>query len=192
VHRPHAAAAASLLFCALLGGCAYPAGGVHAPSPAQSLFSRQASLAEELHTLQREMRAVRAAQEELDHRYADDAFARPIRDEVARIGARIDAVEERLAAAERAAAAERLAAEKKLRAVVEVVTAENAQLRQAIAELGAASGAGGEYTVRPGDTLAGIAQRHGVRVQALREANDIEDPDVLRAGRKLAIPRPAR
>jgi nucleoid-associated protein YgaU len=169
-----------------------PSGGGHAAPPTQSLLSRQASILEELHTLQRELRAVRAAQEELDHRYADDAFARPLRDEIARIGAGIGAMEERLAAAERAAEAERAAAERKLQAVVAVVTAENAQLRQAIAELGAGPKAGGEYTVRPGDTLAGIAQRHGIRVRDLREANEIADPNVLRAGQRLAIPRLAR
>lgn len=47
--------------------------------------------------------------------------------------------------------------------------------------------AGGEYTVRRGDTLSGIARRHSVSVHALREANDLES-DIIMAGRTLHIP----
>ncbi len=49
-------------------------------------------------------------------------------------------------------------------------------------------GAGRTYTVRPGDTLFSIAQRHGVTVEALQEANGISDPNQLRAGQVLIIP----
>lgn len=184
-------AAALLASCALPLGCANPGGG-RARSAEPALFARQASLSEELKALQQDLRAVRAAQEELDHRYADDAFVRPLREGVARVAERLDALEERLEAVEKGATAEHAAADKKLQAVIGVVTAENAQLRRAIEELREGTGAGGEYTVRPGDTLAGIAQRHGVRARELMQANDIADPDVLRAGRRLTIPRPAR
>lgn len=47
--------------------------------------------------------------------------------------------------------------------------------------------ASGEYTVRRGDTLSGIARRHRVSVHALREANDLEG-DIIMAGRTLHIP----
>lgn len=46
------------------------------------------------------------------------------------------------------------------------------------------------YTVRAGDTLFEIAQSHGVTVEAMQEANGIEDPDVIRTGARLVIPRP--
>ena len=47
--------------------------------------------------------------------------------------------------------------------------------------------AGGEYVVRRGDTLSGIAQQHAVSVQQLRQANNIGN-DIIAAGRTLQIP----
>jgi len=44
--------------------------------------------------------------------------------------------------------------------------------------------------VRAGDTLFEIAQSYGVTVEAMQEANGIEDPDVIRTGARLVIPRP--
>jgi N-acetylmuramoyl-L-alanine amidase len=44
------------------------------------------------------------------------------------------------------------------------------------------------YTVQPGDTLSGIATRHGTTVAALAGANDIADPDHIRAGTTLVLP----
>lgn len=51
-----------------------------------------------------------------------------------------------------------------------------------------ASGGGGTYTVRRGDTLFGIAQRHGTTVEALRQANGMGRNAALIAGRKLKLP----
>jgi len=45
------------------------------------------------------------------------------------------------------------------------------------------------YRVRRGDTLSGIAQRFGTTVEALVEANDIENPDLVFPGQRLLIPR---
>ncbi len=51
------------------------------------------------------------------------------------------------------------------------------------------SGSGGAtYTVRPGDTLFGIAQRNGTTVQALREANGLGASSSIVPGRKLKLP----
>lgn len=44
------------------------------------------------------------------------------------------------------------------------------------------------YYVQPGDTLTSIAQRFGVSLQALMEANNITDPDQIYAGQVLRIP----
>lgn len=44
-----------------------------------------------------------------------------------------------------------------------------------------------EYTVRAGDTLGIIAERLGVDVEAIIEANDL-DSDVIQLGQKLIIP----
>ena len=44
------------------------------------------------------------------------------------------------------------------------------------------------YTIRPGDTLASIARRYGIPVNALTAANPGLDPRRLKAGQKLNIP----
>lgn len=50
--------------------------------------------------------------------------------------------------------------------------------------------AGGQHTVRSGETLTTIAARYGISVQALKERNQIADADTIREGQKLAIPEP--
>ncbi len=54
-----------------------------------------------------------------------------------------------------------------------------------VAALAAAATAG--YTIQPGDTLSGIAQRHGVSVSSLASANGIANPHHIVAGRTLTI-----
>jgi LysM repeat protein len=44
------------------------------------------------------------------------------------------------------------------------------------------------YMVAPGDTLFGIARRHGVTMNILKKANNLEDPESIREGDKLSIP----
>jgi putative chitinase len=46
------------------------------------------------------------------------------------------------------------------------------------------------YTVREGDTLSGIAERYGVDLDDLIEANKdrVKDPNNLRVGQELRIP----
>jgi LysM repeat protein len=46
----------------------------------------------------------------------------------------------------------------------------------------------GTYEVQAGDTLSGIADQFGVDVEALAEANDIADPDLIYPGQVLIIP----
>jgi murein DD-endopeptidase MepM/ murein hydrolase activator NlpD len=57
-----------------------------------------------------------------------------------------------------------------------------------VAALVLAGSAQATYTVKPGDTLSGIAQRHGTSVSALMQENGITAPDRLRAGIDLSIP----
>jgi LysM repeat protein len=44
------------------------------------------------------------------------------------------------------------------------------------------------HIVRRGETLRGLAKRYGVSVQALREANGLEEQETLRTGIALKIP----
>jgi len=59
--------------------------------------------------------------------------------------------------------------------------------RTSRASAGASEG-GGTYTVRRGDTLFAIAQRHGTTVEALRRANGLGRNASLIPGRKLKLP----
>lgn len=47
------------------------------------------------------------------------------------------------------------------------------------------------YTVKSGDTLAGIGRKFGVSVQAIVDANGIPDPNKIRVGVVLGIPAAA-
>lgn len=44
------------------------------------------------------------------------------------------------------------------------------------------------YTIRPGDTLSGVADRTGAAADAIARANGLKPPFLLRAGRTLTIP----
>jgi LysM repeat protein len=46
------------------------------------------------------------------------------------------------------------------------------------------------YTIRPGDSLLGVAQNYGVTVAAIQDANGILDPRSLQIGQQLVIPLP--
>lgn len=47
---------------------------------------------------------------------------------------------------------------------------------------------GGQYTVRPGDTLSAIGARFGVSYQEIARANGIANPNMIYAGQRLTIP----
>lgn len=45
-----------------------------------------------------------------------------------------------------------------------------------------------EHEVKPGESLSEIASTYGVKLQTIVDANDLENPNHLRAGQKLFIP----
>jgi len=53
---------------------------------------------------------------------------------------------------------------------------------------GAGSSRGASVTVQPGDTLSDIADRQGISLNQLMQANGITNPDVVVAGQKLVLP----
>jgi soluble lytic murein transglycosylase-like protein len=58
-----------------------------------------------------------------------------------------------------------------------------------VAILSLAASAAVAYEVQPGDTLTAIAAREGVTIGALAAANELADPDHIRVGQQLEIPR---
>ncbi len=48
---------------------------------------------------------------------------------------------------------------------------------------------GTAITVAPGETVDGIARRHGVPVSAIMQANNLASPNAIQAGQRLVIPR---
>lgn len=45
-----------------------------------------------------------------------------------------------------------------------------------------------KYTIQQGDTLSGVASKYGTTVQALQSANQISNPNLIKAGANLVIP----
>ncbi|MCX6357130.1 MAG: LysM peptidoglycan-binding domain-containing protein [Candidatus Aureabacteria bacterium] len=156
-------------------------------APPPPYLARQASLAEDVASLQQEIRSLKAPQEENDRRFSDGAFTRPLEKTLAGLSRRIDALDARMSAVEKEAADDRIAIDKKFQAVIEVVESENAQLKREIRRARTAA-RGVIHTVQEGETLAVIANTYGVRPGDLVEANNIKDPDRIHAGQKLAIP----
>lgn len=44
------------------------------------------------------------------------------------------------------------------------------------------------HQVQPGETLSGIAERYGVSMERIMEANELEDPSLIQEGQELVIP----
>jgi len=56
------------------------------------------------------------------------------------------------------------------------------------ASASAAPVGGRTYTIRPGDTLGGIAARFGTTTRALVQLNGIPNPSLVRVGQVLKLP----
>ena len=52
----------------------------------------------------------------------------------------------------------------------------------------AGDGAADDYKAAPGDTLSEIAERHGMTVEELAQANGIVNPDLILSGQVLVVP----
>lgn len=58
----------------------------------------------------------------------------------------------------------------------------------AVAAAPAAGAEGTEYVIQVGDSLSGVADRFGVPVAAIVEANNLDNPDFVFVGQRLIIP----
>jgi nucleoid-associated protein YgaU len=179
---PFLAATTALLSALLLCGCASHGNG---PANSETSLAQQAQVFEDIKTIREELRSLKSAQEESPEQ--------PLQESISRITDRLNELERRVAALEKSFDAERGTWDKKMKAVIEVVKSENAQLRGAIEKRYAPPGSRGvEHTVSPGDTIADIAKKYGVRAKDIIEANGLKDANRITAGQKLIIPRPSR
>ena len=105
--------------------------------------------------------------------------------------ARMDALEQRLAALDAARERDRQAIVDQLTGRIAEVMRAGAPARGAArpAAGGASSNTGYEHAVQPGETLSAIAAAYKVSVKTIIDANNLKDPDHLRQGQKLFIPQ---
>jgi len=78
---------------------------------------------------------------------------------------------------------------RRLEIVLDEVTAENKRLTAELDEVKATTAEGRTHTVSRGETLASIAAKYGVSVSAILSANSISDPNLIKVGQKLVIPK---
>jgi LysM repeat protein len=78
---------------------------------------------------------------------------------------------------------------RRLEIVLDEVTAENKRLTAELDQVKASTAEGGTHTVSRGETLASIAAKYGVSVSAILSANSITDPNLIKVGQKLVIPK---
>ncbi|WP_456431053.1 LysM peptidoglycan-binding domain-containing protein [Nitratifractor sp.] len=64
--------------------------------------------------------------------------------------------------------------------------------KQSAKQHSASTDEGKRYTVAAGDTLLYIAHKHGVSLQALLEANHLQEDSLIRVGQELVIPSPQK
>lgn len=102
---------------------------------------------------------------------------------------------ESLRAAVAAESSERVQGEKRIYDDIVRKMTDIAKQQQAAAAKNAAAaqrtyGSGWEHEVKPGESLSAIAAAYRVKVDAIVRANEIKNPNALRAGQKLFIPDP--
>lgn len=61
--------------------------------------------------------------------------------------------------------------------------------REAVGEVEEGAAETTEYVIKPGDSLSRIALKHGISSRALAEENGITDPNKIRVGQVLKIPK---
>ncbi|MCK9555203.1 LysM peptidoglycan-binding domain-containing protein [bacterium] len=81
----------------------------------------------------------------------------------------------------------------KINAVIDEVASENEEIRKEIKAIKTAKGfragsTGDAHIVKSGETLSAIAKLYGVTIVSLMEANNMDDPNMIKIGDELIIP----
>ncbi|MBN2190059.1 MAG: LysM peptidoglycan-binding domain-containing protein [Candidatus Aureabacteria bacterium] len=82
----------------------------------------------------------------------------------------------------------------KINAVIDEVASENEEIRKEIKAIKTAKSrspeaSGDIHTVKSGETLSAIAKSYGITIVSLMEANNIDDPNMIKIGDRLIIPK---
>jgi LysM repeat protein len=146
-----------------------------------------AVLEEKLNRLQATVEALQFNQDRLQ-KQLEDIQGQVL--ELRRTGATItradlDALDARLRAAD-------AAREKDKQVILDTLAKELATLgaaRTGMTRPPTTNGAGGEHVVQKGDTLSTIGKQYGVSAEAIARANNLANPNDIKVGQKLTIPR---
>jgi LysM repeat protein len=163
---------------------------------------------ERIQSLQSDLEAVRAENETLRIRVDD------LSDQIATLGAEVSArllelaeSDERTADELRRAAAQATESSEELlerrdedrrelmdrmNVILDEVVKENSRLAERLRRLEESAFTFGRmHTVRPGETIASIAQEYNVTPEQIVAANDLSDANLIRVGQELLIPQVA-
>lgn len=161
------------------------AGVVATPAPAQQAVAQQLSILEErLNRLRADVEALQFNQQQIQHelrriqgQMQDMSRSGPgvTLGDLQVLEARIRAVEE--------------ASQVRDKALAEQFAKELAALGAGRAPGAAASATTAEHVVEKGETLAVIARKYGVSVDAIAKANNLANPNEIKVGQKLTIPK---
>ncbi len=100
-----------------------------------------------------------------------------------------EAIRQQLDTLERQILTVNTAREKDKQAIVNQLSAKIAEIMRKASRPSHRTVSGNEHIVQPGETLSAIAAAYKIRSRAIIEANNLPDPDNLRVGQKLIIPK---
>ncbi len=100
-----------------------------------------------------------------------------------------DAIRQKLDNLERQILAVNTAREQDKQAIVDQLSAKIAEIMSKTSRPSYSTGSGNEHIVQSGETLSAIAAAYKIKSSAIVQANDLADPNNLRVGQKLVIPR---
>lgn len=137
-------------------------------------------LQSEVVRLRERVDAAGAGQQDVYRRMEDLQGGRD--DRLRDIESRLAALEKALSAAEAARAADR-------QQTIDELSRRMAGIMRAQPAGGGSRGVSGvEHVVQPGQTLSAIAAAYDVRIDAIMKANNLQNPNAIRAGQKLIVP----
>lgn len=190
-----------LLAISLLGGCLT----IDSSKKQDEVAQMRSSVSEELIKLKQDIKSLKGQLDELQFRInkisqmqsqqskeLNTTLKEWRKDTQNDIEKRIAGVESKLQTLEKRQGQDKKELQDRTDIIVEEVTKENKELRKQIETIRTSRSyisEEGYYVVSEGDTLSKISQGFGVSIKSIMEANNITDPNSIRKGQKLIIPK---